>query len=527
MHIITDLSDPALINFIDYAKKDIELFAGPGGFSEGRTLAGQPHRTALGIEYDQSACETAVAAGHPRLKADIAALDPLLFGKVRGIHGSPPCPGFSAAGKGLGKLDLQMLSQAAHAMIEERDDRSWVAAPADHIDKVLEWVRANQHDDRSALSLEPLRWILLLRPEWWSLEQVKEVLPLWEIYVDVLTRVGYSAWSGKVSSEQYGVPQTRVRALALGSLVRDVSGGMVPTHSRYYPRDKARRDPGVLDFVTMREAMGWDGEARMRSNYGTNGDPKARGERSLDEPGPTVTSKIGRNKWEVREDETPPVLVNGNRPKAARRSADEPAGTIFFSERVNEMRFVGIHEGDEVFTVTGARVLNSDPRPQERDVDSPAFTVTATGRHAGFEFMGDVRNSKGCVRSVDEPSPTLTASMDNGNFRWVPVAANEGTTAEDMEWVDTRPSPTIVSSYAPDVVAAPGWRKPGDGPRQKAKGSVRVSVQEAGILQSFRADYPWRGNKSKQHEQVGNAVPPLLAQAAVETVLGIRPTKGA
>ena len=80
-----------------------------------------------------------------------------------------------------------------------------------------------------------------------------------------------------------------------------------------------------------------------------------------------------------------------------------------------------------------------------------------------------------------------------------------------------RPATTVVGSFSPDVIAAPGYRTQTS--RQNAEGSVRVTVEEAGVLQSFPADYPWQGSRTRRFEQVGNAVPPLLARHVLEAVL--------
>jgi DNA (cytosine-5)-methyltransferase 1 len=75
-----------------------------------------------------------------------------------------------------------------------------------------------------------------------------------------------------------------------------------------------------------------------------------------------------------------------------------------------------------------------------------------------------------------------------------------------------------VGSFYPDIVAAPGYRTTTS--RQNQPHSVRVTVAEAGVLQSFPANFPWQGKQGKQYLQAGNAVPPLLAMAALSAALG-------
>jgi DNA (cytosine-5)-methyltransferase 1 len=148
--------------------------------------------------------------------------------------------------------------------------------------------------------------------------------------------------------------------------------------------------------------------------------------------------------------------------------------------------------------------------------------------------MGDVRNAHGAVRAVDEPSATITSAMDNGNFQWVrdpekmreqltehpERVNNQSGTVFDLAWPAEQPAPAVAGR---GLVGMPGANANRfNGSTKSRNDGVRVTVAEAGILQSFRADYPWTGTITKQYEQVGNSVPPLLGQAMIETVLGIR-----
>ena len=77
----------------------------------------------------------------------------------------------------------------------------------------------------------------------------------------------------------------------------------------------------------------------------------------------------------------------------------------------------------------------------------------------------------------------------------------------------TEPAPTVY--YGARVNTAAWVARPTDLP----KTGRQVSVAEAGVLQSFPPGYPWQGTRSEQYQQVGNAVPPLLAIALLEAVL--------
>ena len=47
----------------------------------------------------------------------------------------------------------------------------------------------------------------------------------------------------------------------------------------------------------------------------------------------------------------------------------------------------------------------------------------------------------------------------------------------------------------------------------------RLTVAECAIIQGFPSDHPWQGNKTSQYRQVGNAVPPKLAEVVARAVI--------
>jgi DNA (cytosine-5)-methyltransferase 1 len=94
-------------------------------------------------------------------------------------------------------------------------------------------------------------------------------------------------------------------------------------------------------------------------------------------------------------------------------------------------------------------------------------------------------------------------------------------------WSGRRPATTVRTSAE---VAAPTYRdrdpswRPGKRVPSQATNAVGVTVQQATILQGFPEDYPWQGTRTRQFEQVGNAVPPPLARCVLEEA--IRPGGG-
>jgi DNA (cytosine-5)-methyltransferase 1 len=398
----------------------LDLFAGAGGWSVACQQLGIAE---VGVEIDPNANATRKAAGLTTIAVDVEKC-PALAHDI--LIASPPCQGFSVAGK--------------------RDPK----------------------DPRNRLVFSMWRYIEACEPTYIAFEQVPQVLPVWEMYANALRARGYSVWVGILNAEQYGVPQTRKRAILIARRDGKIAEPPPPTHSKYYPRDPRRLDPDVAPWISMAEALAWGYDGRP-SPVVTSGGANTGGAEPFGNGARKAMEETQRVALRGAYERSGTVIDGGNRPPQAVTHAsyywERPAPTLVTSPRSDE----GIVVGRQL------------PEGEERN---PA--------HGGW--------------TLKRPAPTLTL---NGSTN--PAGGSGGKKA----WAETRPATTVCD----DRVTPPGHRDWGPTGKPRQVGGVRITLQEAAVLQSFPPDFPFQGVKTRQFQQVGNAIPVKLAHAILSTFL--------
>ncbi|MGX1954506.1 DNA cytosine methyltransferase [Streptomyces anulatus] len=308
----------------------VDLFAGPGGLDIAATIMKDEGVESIGVEWDDATRATRAAAGLLTTEVkDVAALGPCdpSVAEANVLTGGPPCQSFSVAGSRKGHEALDDVLRLATRLADHEDEASF--------DLAWKEVKAEtdaMSDDRTGFVLQPLRWIMEAklkrgRPyEVVVLEQVPTVLPVWKHFVEILRRTGYAAEAHVLHTEDFGVPQTRRRAVLIAQFDPENVHRKVPfpkaTHQRYrkgVERLSARddHDGGALfddvePWVSMRDALRATRTTDfvMVSNYGSGGDPKNRGRRESGEPAPTVTGKVRRNRlYHLRKDSSGEIVI--------------------------------------------------------------------------------------------------------------------------------------------------------------------------------------------------------------------------
>lgn len=360
----------------------LDDFAGPGGWDQGAATLGL---TTVGLEWDHAACTTAVAAGHARIRTDVATYPSAPFAGIPGYIASPPCQAWSMAGKRKGEMDRANCHALADRMAVGDDSTDWT-----------EW-----EDPRSPLVCQPVRRVRELRPEWIALEEVPQVIGLWEHFARIFREWGYSVWVGVLNSADYGVAQTRERCILMGSRLRQVTPP-VPTHSKS-EHDGDLFGGSTEPWVSWGEALGI-GPAQLRHPRGAGMIQRhgPRDDRRSEEPAMSVTGKV--RSWVIDR----------------RTNSKGPAGTMV-------------------------------PTPTVRS-DRPAPTLTGQGVGSQLVLRAS-NNAHASIRPMDEPAPTLVFANASNDVRIYPEGATKrgvqemAATRSDESRLITIPEASILQSF--------------------------------------------------------------------------------
>ena len=464
------------------APRVVDLFCGAGGTSCGVWQAGGD--LVAGVDYDADALTTH-AANLPgeHIQHDLAEVEPSILpsgeGEIDWVHMSPPCQGFSQA-KG------------------ERDP----------------------DDDRNQLVWAALDWVEHLQPAVVTMENVAGMASITDHFMETVVGgfrdAGYDAKWRVVNCADYGVPQTRERIFVVG--VR----ADLPAPDRWYPRPTHAEtrtttlDGHVLaEWRTVRDAIGDLAyiEAADGITSQQNEGHQYAGRRPLHRvTEPARTIRCG----------TPPKLI--------------PDGEWDGAAGVGEGVWVANHDPEPLsedayayLATTPEQVDGSKHRP--REFDEPSQTVIAN-LHKGVPY--------GLVRIPNHdpvfPRPKVQAQM----AEYPPGTTHDSVTERRL--AGDQPSFTVVANHTQMIIGAEvanhnphgGEHHLGGAANQPSvtvtsRGQLqdrnvggqlsmnvrdirRLTVREAARLQSFPDWFVFEGTKTAQLKQVGNAVPPRLAQ---------------
>lgn len=190
--------------------------------------------------------------------------------------------------------------------------------------------------------------------------------------------------------------------------------------------------------------------------------------------------------------------------------------------------FIGVRRGSGVPPVEAVPVLAGTPplvtvrsvlaplpppgTPPNLPVCPARITLMRRPVLRASPYAGMLLNGAGRVINLDGPAPTLPASMGGNKTPVVDEAALRD--AGTPPWILGYHAALQAAATAGGSAAAAAAVLPAAPDRLR-----RLTLHEAALLQGFPAEWVFRGSRSRQFRQVGNAVPPPLAAAVAAVVL--------
>jgi DNA (cytosine-5)-methyltransferase 1 len=167
-------------------------------------------------------------------------------------------------------------------------------------------------------------------------------------------------------------------------------------------------------------------------------------------------------------------------------------------------------------------------RPLATTAKSPPTVRSALQRLPRF---GEPGNDAGCgarvipaAKPVMRPTAHRGSLLFNGSGRPLPLDGPAKTLPASMGGNATPiiDQDELEHGAAPWVVEYHRWLQAGNPPLHQTPARLRrITVQEAAALQTFPDDWTFVGPRVAQYRQIGNAVPPNLAEAVARSVYAV------